>query len=109
MVISINIVTHLHFDWGIELCARPGGSRPRNRRRPEEVPGRCVQFRGEFFVRLQLRLVLQVPLHLVACLKEETRELVRSLQRLKYPSSRATHAKAEAAAMGAIITTASTI
>lgn len=59
---------HLHFDWGVELCARSGGRRPRDRWRPEEIPGRRVQFRGEFFIRLQLRLVLQVPLHLVACL-----------------------------------------
>jgi len=67
------------------LCARSGGRRPRDRWRPEEVPGCCVQLRGEFFVRLQLRFILQVPLHLVACLKGETRGLVRSLKRLEYP------------------------
>jgi len=91
-------ITHLHFDWWIELCARSGGRRPRDRWRPEEVPGCCVQLRGEFFVRLQLRFILQVPLHLVACLKGETRELVRSLKRLEYPVELLT---AEAAAMGA--------
>lgn len=81
------LVTYLHFDWGVELCVRSGGCRPRDRWRPEEVPGRRVQFRGDFFIRLQLRLVLQVPLHLVACLeKKKTRGLVKGLQHLKYPA-----------------------
>lgn len=52
MIRKHRLIAHLHFDWGVELCARSSRRRPRDRWCPEEVPGCCVQFRGEFFVRL---------------------------------------------------------